>query len=330
MTVGIPRTLGYYTYYPWWKAFLTGLGFEVVLSAPTSRRTLDAGVALTVNDACIPIKIFHGHVMELRDKVDLVFTPRLLSVRRLATETFCPKFRGLPDLVRASIPGCPPLIDDSVDLARGALELRRASLKLGQAFNCRSSVVARAYWRARAAQAAYRRLLARGLTPPEALACWEKRVVPQAGSTGLAGSGDLTIAALGYPYLVHDDFLSVGLVRRLRRLGVRLVTAEMLPAARLRREARRMPKILFWHYSNTVVNAATHLLKTRRIDGVIHVTAFGCGPDAMTGKLLEAATRKSGRQWFLPLTIDEHTGEGGIQTRLEAFVDMLRLRRESG
>ena len=30
----------------------------------------------------------------------------------------------------------------------------------------------------------------------------------------------------------------------------------------------------------------------------------------------------------MTLTIDEHTGTGGVQTRIEAFVDMLQARQE--
>jgi predicted nucleotide-binding protein (sugar kinase/HSP70/actin superfamily) len=42
----------------------------------------------------------------------------------------------------------------------------------------------------------------------------------------------------------------------------------------------------------------------------------------MVDKTLELEAKAAGVP-FLSLTIDEHTGEGGVQTRLEAFVDML-------
>ena len=60
------------------------------------------------------------------------------------------------------------------------------------------------------------------------------------------------------------------------------------------------------------------------------MNSFGCGPDSL---MIERITRRS-KQFNKPLlnlTIDEHTGEAGFITRLEAFVDMLyRKKRMQG
>lgn len=65
----------------------------------------------------------------------------------------------------------------------------------------------------------------------------------------------------------------------------------------------------------------------KEVDGVIHVTAFACGPDAMVDRLMELEAKKRGQIPFMSIMVDEHTGEAGIRTRIEAFVDMLRYRR---
>ena len=86
-------------------------------------------------------------------------------------------------------------------------------------------------------------------------------------------------------------------------------------------------QILVWHYSNQVIRATYHFFEEKMIDGLIHVTAFGCGPDAMVDKLLELDCRKQNRLPYLSLCLDEHTGVAGVMTRLEAFVDMLVRRK---
>jgi len=63
------------------------------------------------------------------------------------------------------------------------------------------------------------------------------------------------------------------------------------------------------------------------VDGFIHVVSFGCGPDSMVGEIAERETRRSSNLPYMALTIDEHTAEGGLLTRLEAFTDMLARRR---
>jgi predicted nucleotide-binding protein (sugar kinase/HSP70/actin superfamily) len=55
------------------------------------------------------------------------------------------------------------------------------------------------------------------------------------------------------------------------------------------------------------------------------MVAFGCGLDALVGDLVERRIRKKGVP-FCMITIDEHTGEAGVDTRLEAFIDMLEWR----
>ena len=44
MKVGIPRALLYYQYYPMWKTFFEELGALVLVSGPTSKATLAAGI----------------------------------------------------------------------------------------------------------------------------------------------------------------------------------------------------------------------------------------------------------------------------------------------
>ena len=71
-----------------------------------------------------------------------------------------------------------------------------------------------------------------------------------------------------------------------------------------------------------MTGCAGHYLNSDLIDRIITVTAFGCGPDSL---MIERMARK-GKDFNKPilnLTIDEHTGEAGFVTRLEAFCDML-------
>lgn len=318
--IGIPRTLAFYAYYPLWKSFFEGLGLDVVVSEPTTKGILDAGIQETVNDACIPIKLYHGHAADLRGKADYLFAPRLVSVRNLKSETFCPKFLGLPDMIRASIKDLPEVIDLRVDLKKGRLELWRLARELGRKFGCSVKQTLKAYIRALKTQRRYQNLLHSGLTPPEAL------VVLEGGKLApVSKKPDLRFAVVGFPYAIYDRFISTDLVHRLRQLGVKILTMEMIPETELMKQARKLPKNLFWHFSNRVMQAALYFID-QKVDGIIHVTAFGCGPDAMVDKMIELEAKNRGKIPFMSLTIDEHTGAGGMITRIEAFVDMLRFR----
>jgi predicted nucleotide-binding protein (sugar kinase/HSP70/actin superfamily) len=319
--VGIPKTLSFFTFYPLWKPFFEGLGAEVVVSPDSNKALLDEGVRETVNDACVPIKLFHGHVAVLRDKVDVLFLPRLVSLD--GKNTLCPKFLGLPDMVRYSINGLPEIIEDRLDLKKGRLELYRFMFRVGKRFTDNRLKIAAAIWKARYNFSRYRKLLLHGLTPEEAFPLLESGQEPEL----LIEKHPVKLAVLGYPYALYDNYISVGLLDKLKSHDVAVVTPDMVPEQAMKKMSRRLPKNLFWYYSNRVVWAALYYLQDMSVDGIIHVTAFGCGPDAMTNKLVELEAKKPRNIPFLSVTIDEHTGEAGVATRVEAFVDLLKRKK---
>lgn len=317
----------------------------MVLSRPTNREILEWGIRNTVTDACIPIKILHGHVIDLKDRVDYLFIPRMISADGRAT--FCPKFLGLPDMVRFSGEKLPEIIDTPLRATRfgnGIFAfLTGVARKLGVNSVCKQVAAAT---RACQVQRIYQKLLLTGLHPLTALELLEAGEIPPscpalrgpgeetalpAGSAAREGTGgpeSLKVALLGYPYMIYDPFISSNLYQKLKDMGVDPVTPERITPKQMRRASRILLQNFFWHYSNRVSWSSLHILENPgSVEGVIHITAFACGPDAMVDKFVELEAKQA-QIPFLTLTIDEHTGEGGIQTRLEAFVDMLWAKRE--
>ncbi|MDI3281039.1 MAG: acyl-CoA dehydratase activase-related protein [Bacillota bacterium] len=335
MRIGIPRALLSHSYLPLWATFWQKLGHEVLLSGCTTKTTLDRGVKLAVDEACLPIKIAYGHLGELK-AADAIFLPRLIRVEKRAY--LCPKFMGLPDMLRAAPSDWPPLIDVKVDLRRESLwQVARAVGKF-----CDAGLIA--IWRALAAGLYEQRrsealLQSRGLTPPEFLTplpSGQSSVLPpwRRLRLQLAARADLTprprrlrLGVLGHPYNLYDPLANFGLFRILQELEVEVQTPEMLPAPLLERWAARLPKPLFWTFGKRMVGAAYYWLSSRQVDGLIHLLSFGCGPDSLVGELIQREASRRRRVPFLLLTVDEHTGEAGFRTRLEAFIDMLRQQK---
>ncbi len=328
--IGIPRTLAYFIYYPLWKTFFEELGHKVLLSPPTSKSILDKGVKEAVNDACIPVKLYHGHAAALAGKVDYIFCPRLVSVRRhgdFGTETFCPKFLGLPDMLRLAMDDLPALIDSRVDLKKGKDEIWRLAQEIGKLLGNSGERIKQAFNLARKQQDQYKRLLYQGMLPPEALSLMEKKIPVPAKKKG-AKEKVLKIAVVGYPYLIYDPYINAGLLTILEKENVQVYTQDMLRERKMNRQAKNLPKSTFWYFSNRVIYGALHFMQRPEIEGIIHLTAFACGPDSMVDRLLEIESRRRNNCPYLSVTVDEHTGEAGVRTRIEAFIDMLRYRRE--
>lgn len=313
MRIGIPRTLWYYSYGPFWRAFFSGLGAKVVISPPSTRATLDEGVKYCVSEACLPIKVYFGHLAALAGKVDYIFLPRLVCLHE--DRLFCPKFLGLPDLVKHSGLPLPPLLEVRLDRRQSPLFLLKACLQLGEQLGAARSAVFRAYRAALRTQRAYIRGLRRGELPAGAKPV-ERPANPR-----------MKVAVMGYPYLIFDEYLNLGLLKKLAAMGADWRTVESLSDRELRRQNRRFAKRPFWRYSDLAARGGFHFLGPGRdeVGGVIHLTAFACGPDAVVDKILELEAERQGRP-YLNITLDEQSGTAGYITRLEAFMDMLERR----
>jgi predicted nucleotide-binding protein (sugar kinase/HSP70/actin superfamily) len=315
--VGIPHSLFYFYYYPLWKTFFESLGAQVIKSHPTTRLTVNQGVQLAVDEACLPIKIYFGHVKELAEKgADYLFVPRLVSVE--AKGYICPKFMGLPDMIRAGIPDLPPLIDITIDVSKTDKYLRKDILRVGRLFKASKKSIEEAYERGRQELRFCRALAAQGLSPQEAIQVWEGEEI--------AGQMEerLQLGVLGHGYSLYDDLISMNLIAHLRSLGCKVVLAEHVNSSDIETHAATLTKRVFWTLGRKMVGSALHFDQDDEIDGIVYLACFGCGPDSLVGEIIE---RRIVNKPFIMLTVDEHTGEAGMITRLEAFVDMIQRQR---
>lgn len=72
----------------------------------------------------------------------------------------------------------------------------------------------------------------------------------------------------------------------------------------------------------------TVLHQKEGFDGILHIQPFTCMPEIIAQNIMPAVVRDYEIP-VLPVTIDEQMGRAGFITRLEAFVDLMRRRRET-
>ena len=338
-TVGIPRALLYYQYYPMWKTFFEHMGAKVVVSEPTTRQTLVEGAARVVADTCLPAKVFIGHVRSLVDRCDCVFIP---AVRSLKAKTYnCSKFLGLPDMTRAVVPESPPILEVEIDVNMGTGRLYRDIYSVGRRFSWNPVTVRNAATAAWQTFQEHRETMAsRGITPIQAIAELDGDTPSTPGSALATPAPRATIGLIGHAYLLYDEHTNYQLASRLRQLDARVVTPEMVPTPALEAAVTRMVGQAYWTYENDVVGAGGHYLeggndgfldvgRSSVVDGVIGVMAFGCGPDSLMMDMVHRRASQLQKAPFMCLTLEEHTSETGVITRLEAFLDMIDRRKRS-
>jgi predicted nucleotide-binding protein (sugar kinase/HSP70/actin superfamily) len=153
----------------------------------------------------------------------------------------------------------------------------------------------------------------------------------------------LRIGLLGEIYVVLEPYTTADIERRLGEMGVE-VTKYLYPsdwalfnlfikALRLYPEHRTAVAAAkpYLNYSvggdglKTV--GQTVLCAEDGFDGVIQLYPFTCMPEIVAQYMLPRI-QEDFKIPVLILGVDEHTGVAGMQTRLEAFVDLVRRKRE--
>jgi predicted nucleotide-binding protein (sugar kinase/HSP70/actin superfamily) len=313
--IGIPRALLYYKYYPLFKTFLEGFGFEVLVSPATNEEILQKGVSLCMDEACLPVKVFCGHVDWLKDRVDYIFIHRIASIEK--KDFLCSKFWGLADIARNIFPGCSWLVLN-INCNKSPLFLSLASF--GLKFSKNPIKVLKVIKEANKKQAEFLRLTEdKKLNVLEAL---EQDGPIDSNKEPL--SYHTKIAVLSHPYNLYDCFISQGILEKLKNMGVKVLTHEMVPQEELLKECQAF-KNIYWTYDREIAGATSFFIK-EGIDGVIFIVSFPCGPDSM---VIDSLMRKfKNKIPLLNIVIDEHRQDTGLLTRLESFVDIVRMRKK--
>ncbi|MGE4282450.1 MAG: acyl-CoA dehydratase activase-related protein [Clostridia bacterium] len=323
MRIGLPRALLFYYYYPLWERLFQTLGAEIVISDVTSKSLIQKGIKVTVPEICLPIKIFNGHVIDLLSKdVDYIFIPRFVSIEN--SKWFCPKFIGLPELVKYTIEGTANklLIAEINGKTEDTCDWRNYSV-LCNALNVSEKQLKSALKDAEKHWQQFRKRCRNGLTIQEALEAEKEVKVLKKVSDN---SSEITLGVLGYVYNIYDSFVSMDIIEKLRQMKVKVTTFDMMNEKEITDRFGKKSKRLYWTFSDKLYGAAASMLEDKDIDGIIHVTAFGCGPDSVIGKLIELESENY-KKPFMTLRVDEHTGESHLQTRIEAFVDMIKRKK---
>lgn len=283
--IGIPRAL-YFFYHPGlWEYFFASLGFVPVVSAPTSRRTVERAGRVAEAEHCLPVKLFQAHLDELAEKVDRVFIPRVLST--LDGHVSCPKLAALPDV--AAIEFEIEILTVNIDQRRKSLgdTLVELARRLGADRKTARSIASKAVERTRSRQRQ---------------------------STKRKPSGDRYLI-LGHPYTLDDGFISGRVFGTLRKLGVN-------PERGTFADAETPDSLVKWDTMSRMYHELESV-EPGEYAGVIQISTFNCGCDSMLLDHFRSVAMDK-RIPYMVLMFDEHTSLGGIDTRLEAFVDSIR------
>ncbi len=325
MKIGIPRVMSYYYYYPLYKGFLEGLGAEVMVSPPTGRKTLDRLTECPTDEPCLSVKLAFPHVRYLMDAgVHRVFMPVL--VRGGRQSYFCPKHTGLPAMLRNGLllpPGY--LLSPRIDIDKSRDQGRASFIAVARELGAGRKEAAAAYQQGWELQSIYKYLTtARGLTTPEAFSLIDNGEFSPS-CFGKKERSFQTTGLVAHGYTMYD-YTGHNIVDKLKEYG-EVYTPEMVPPSLAWQYIRMLSEgEKLWSFEIQMVGSALFWLERKMVDRLIFMGPFECGPEAIIESYLEEAAERHNVP-LLILTLDEQTGEAGLLTRLEAFMDTAGQRQ---
>jgi predicted nucleotide-binding protein (sugar kinase/HSP70/actin superfamily) len=325
--VGIPRALIYYKFATMWDVFFKELGAEVVVSAETSKNMREIAIEIAPDEDCYSTKIFHGHVMDIKDKVDYLFVPRFGSKHKY--DMGCPKFIGLADVLRSLYPDLPKIIAPHFNKAKyghGRFDFLKEVLKVGFVFTKNPIRIIKAMNKALKADKEYKKKL---IVDLKTLHQWEQsKIFLNDPPDEVPGEKRLKVALVGHSYVINDEFCSLNIRKKLQTHGVDVITSEQMPRELIEEQLDKLDNRLYFEFEREILGTIMYFLEKGNVDGIIHLMIFSCGPDSLAGELASIFAKRREDIPLLQLVIDDLTAEAGMKTRIEAFIDMLRWRKD--
>lgn len=298
--IGIPRALTTHSLFPLYSAFFTGIGMEVVLSDVDPRGDLSSHSGF-----CFPAQIAHGAVLDLVKKnVGLIFIPHVVRMphpNQCRDSYLCPITQAGPYFLAKAFPDrrmLSPVLEfiNGYETCSALVDLAVAELGVGRELATGAWVAA-----VKAQTDAERTLRDFGKQALDAAIA--------------AGKPAILLAGHSYNAFTPEASQSVG--KKLSSMGMSVIPADcLMPAGE---------GPTSWHFANQILNAVG-IAKQHPNLFLLSVSNFSCTIDAFTHSMLAS---ELGSKPYLVLEIDAHTADAGVQTRLEAFLDIIHNYREA-
>ncbi|MEA4987306.1 MAG: acyl-CoA dehydratase activase-related protein [Anaerovorax sp.] len=298
MVIGLPKAMLYYRYKELWETFFKELGCEIITSEDTNRKILEDGIKYSIDESCLPSKIFMGHVYSLIGKCDYILIPRIVSYGY--DNDVCVKFNAFYDIANNTFENV-NIFDYSINVMEGEKEQKgfiKMGKKLGKSyFHCLI-----AYKKAKMAQSLSDQLKSK----------LQAKVLE---------SNQMKLLIVSHPYITYDRLIGYPITEYIKKLGGLPIYADLINKKESLQRSKEISDSLYWIYNKELIGAIK--LLEDKIDGIILLTAFPCGPDSLVNELI---IRKSKKLPTINIIVDELQGEAGLQTRIESFMDIIQER----
>lgn len=314
--IGIPRVLNMYEDYPFWFTFLTSLGFRVILSEKSNRKTYEKGMeSMPSESVCFPAKLSHGHIIGLINQgIKTIFYPCMPYSRKEYEKADnhynCPIVISYSEVLKNNVEELkeknikflnPFLPFDAKNLAKTIMELPEFA-----EYNFTKKELLEA---AKKAESEYQKCR-------DDIHKKGEETVKYIEENNLKG-----IVLAGRPYHV-DPEVNHGIDTLITSLGLCVLTEDSI--ANLTEAKRPLRVVDQWMFHARLYAAADYVGKHDNLE-LVQLNSFGCGVDAVTTDQVEEILTSFGKMYTL-IKIDEINNLGAVRIRIRSLLASMNKR----
>ena len=290
MIIGVPGTYTNLKYSPFIDVLSEELGIQTRKVDKIDEDIIVKGSEKAPDEACLPVKVILGEIERLSEECDYICLPRVLKTEYGGS--LCPKMAGIADMT-----DCKSLVFNREitpgNLKRLCRTLKRELKKTGAG-------------RAKVKKAV--------------------RTAAEAQQETASGFNELKSPAVyiaGHSYNLRNTYSNMDIREKLEAYGITVTDGSEIPRSGWSSLLynRAMLKRPYWDCAEEIIGKTLFLIEGRRIDGIIYLSSFNCGIDSIVINQIEDI---AGDIPFAVIRMDETRASAGLETRLEAFVDILR------
>ena len=315
-TIGIPRVLNMYEDYPFWFTFFTSLGFRVIISEKSNRKTYEKGMeSMPSESVCYPAKLSHGHIISLiQNGIKTIFYPCMPYSRKEYEKADnhynCPIVISYSEVLKNNVEELknpdikflnPFLPFDAKNLTKRILELDEF-----KEYNFNKKELMEAAQKAEEEYQHFKNdIYEKG-----------KEAIDYIDKHNLKG-----IVLAGRPY--HSDpEINHGIDTLITSLGLCVLTEDSVAN---QVEAKRPLRVVDQWVFHARLYAAAEFVGHHDNLELIQLNSFGCGVDAVTTDQVEEILSSYGKMYTL-IKIDEVNNLGAVRIRIRSLLASMNKR----
>lgn len=317
-TIGLNLSFLTYSLLPLYTTFFNKLGFNVLLPV----KALHQGIKYQGAAFCYPAALAHGFFFDLlNSKPDYLFLPQVSEMyvthaisREPEHQSTCFILQAEPYYLKTAFKeylAGRRLIIPTLNFSKGFRAAEGDFVRVARSLGARKKDAVIAYSQACDAQEDFNRRL------------------KQAGEELLGNlqdnPEDIAVVIFGRPYNAFCPDMNMGIPNKFASRGIHVVSFDLLPYETLDYSgpAELYGKNLTWAFGQMILRAASFTKLHKQLFGV-YITNFSCGPDSF---LLTYFREIMKDKPSLTIEIDSHTADAGVNTRIEAFLDIVQRYR---